>query len=109
MPVMLIVKCQIKVRCGDVHQIDTPTSSGIQSMTFVNESGMYDVIIRSDSENAKPFRKWITSDVLPAIRKTGGYIVNKKEDTPEIIIIMARAVLLAQASIDKLKSDNIEK
>lgn len=76
-------------------------------VTYVTESGMYDVIIRSDSVKAKPFRNWVTSDVLPAIRKTGGYIVTKEEDTPEII--MARAVLFAQAPIDKLKSDNIEK
>ncbi len=38
----------------DVRLMDTPTSSGIQSMTFINESGLYDVILRSDSENAKP-------------------------------------------------------
>lgn len=41
-----------------------------QQATFVTESGLYDVIIRSDSEMAKPFRKWITSEVLPSIRKT---------------------------------------
>lgn len=40
---------------------------------IVNESGMYAVILRSDKPQAKPFRKWVTSEVLPAIRKTGGY------------------------------------
>lgn len=40
---------------------------------FVNESGLYAVILRSDKPNAKKFRKWVTSEVLPAIRKTGAY------------------------------------
>lgn len=51
------------------------TKGGTQQATFVTEAGMYDVIIRSDSDRAKPFRKWITSEVLPSIRKTGGYSV----------------------------------
>lgn len=45
----------------------------IQNATFVTESGLYDVIIRSDSPKAKHFRRWITSDVLPSIRKNGMY------------------------------------
>lgn len=40
---------------------------------FINESGLYSVILRSDKPEAKPFRKWVTSEVLPAIRKTGRY------------------------------------
>ena len=45
-----------------------------QKMTFVNEAGMYEVVIRSDSPKAKSFRKWICSEVLPSIRKHGAYI-----------------------------------
>ena len=62
---------------------------------------MYDVIIRSDSENAKPFRKWVTSEVLPSIRKSGGYIAAKEDDTPEMI--MARAILVANDTITRQK------
>ena len=43
---------------------------------FVTESGLYAVIVRSDKPNAKKFRKWVTSEVLPTIRKTGGYVNN---------------------------------
>lgn len=57
----------------DVRLVDTPTIGGVQSITFVNESGLYNVILRSDSEKAKPFRKWVTSEVLPSIRKHGLY------------------------------------
>lgn len=46
-------------------------------MVCVNESGLYHVIIRSDKPIAKPFRKWITADVLPTMRKTGGYVANE--------------------------------
>lgn len=44
-------------------------------MVFINESGLYSVILRSDKPQAKPFRKWVTGEVLPAIRKTGSYSV----------------------------------
>lgn len=70
-----------------------------QNAIFVTEAGMYDVIIRSDSNRAKPFRKWITSEVLPSIRKTGGYIATTEEDSPEEI--MAKALLVAQATIKR--------
>lgn len=43
---------------------------------FITESGLYAVIVRSDKPNARKFRKWVTSDVLPTIRKTGGYVNN---------------------------------
>ena len=50
-----------------VSQIDT--LGGIQNMQIINESGLYNVILRSDKAEAKPFRKWVTSEVLPSIRK----------------------------------------
>lgn len=46
---------------------------GLQDMQYVNEPGLYDTIIRSNSEKAKPFRRWITHEVLPSIRKQGYY------------------------------------
>jgi len=50
-----------------------PTPGGPQEMTVINESGLYAVILRSDKAEARPFRKWVTSEVLPSIRKTGHY------------------------------------
>ena len=47
---------------------------------FTNESGLYTVILRSDKPNAKPFRKWVTSDILPSIRKTGMYLTDNVFD-----------------------------
>ena len=89
----------------DVRLVDTIDSMGrTQHVNFVTESGLYDVIIRSDSEQAKPFRKWVTSEVLPSIRKTGGYIAAKPDDTPEEI--MAKALLIAQDTM-KRQSEKI--
>ena len=68
-------------------------------MNFVNEDGLYDVILDSRKKEAKAFRKWVTSEVLPSIRKTGGYMVAKQEDTPEEI--MARALVVAQSTLDR--------
>ena len=59
------------------NQITTP--GGEQEMTVINESGLYNVILRSDKPEAKPFRKWVTSEVLPSIRKHGAYM------TPETL------------------------
>lgn len=55
----------------DVIQIDT--LGGKQNTTIINESGLYSAILRSDKPEAKRFKKWITSEVLPSIRKTGSY------------------------------------
>lgn len=49
------------------------TPGGMQETWIVNESGLYHVILRSDKPEATPFRRWVTNDVLPAIRKTGSY------------------------------------
>lgn len=48
-----------------------------REMTAVSESGLYAVVLRSDKPQAKPFRKWVTSEILPTIRKTGGYVADE--------------------------------
>lgn len=60
-----------------IGQIDT--LGGKQKISIINESGLYNVILRSDKPEAKPFRKWVTSEVLPSIRKHGAYM------TPETL------------------------
>lgn len=54
------------------------TLGGTQQMTIINESGLYAVVLRSDKPQAKPFRKWVTSEVLPSIRKHGSYSVQSQ-------------------------------
>ena len=64
-----------------VGQIYTP--GGKQEMTVISESGLYNVILRSDKPEAKPFRKWVTAEVLPSIRKTGSYSVSEADNAVE--------------------------
>lgn len=70
---------------------------------FTNESGLYALIVRSDKKEAKPFRKWITSEVIPAIRKTGMYITNNLWEE-----IMNNPSKLGEAFIEfgKVKKEN---
>lgn len=73
------------------------TAGGIQQALFVNEDGLYDVILDSRKPEAKAFRKWVTSEVLPSIRKTGGYIATVPEMSDAEI--MAKAMIVAQNTI----------
>lgn len=68
-----------------------------QEAIFVNEPNLYRVIMRSDKPQAEAFQDWVCGEVLPSIRKTGGYIATKEDDTPEEI--MARALVVAQETI----------
>lgn len=64
----------------EVGQTEVTDSMGRKQSTYIiNESGLYSVILRSDKPEAKPFRKWVTSEVLPSIRKHGAYM------TPETL------------------------
>mgnify|MGYP002798849941 CR=1 FL=1 len=74
------------------------TVNGTMGM-LISESGLYNLVIRSKLPSAKRFRRWITSEVLPAIRKNGGYIMT----TPDMsdMEIMARGMLVAQKTIEE--------
>lgn len=69
-----------------------------QNPTVINESGMYSLILSSKLPTAKRFKHWVTHEVLPTIRKTGGYLPVSETDSDEDIL--AKAVLIAQKTID---------
>lgn len=77
------------------------TLGGNQVVSTVTEPGFYKLVMRSRKPEAKAFQRWVTHEVLPALRRDGGYMV-ARDETPEQT--MARAVLLAQATIDRQKS-----
>lgn len=74
------------------------TPGGKQKMTIINESGMYALVFSSHLPDAKKFRRWVTSEVLPSIRKTGGYIPTDGADDKEIL---ARGYLIAMRTIEE--------
>ena len=63
-----------RVDPGDRGVAKMETPSGAQEMTIINESGLYSLILSSKLPKAKEFKRWVTAEVLPAIRKTGGYV-----------------------------------
>lgn len=68
-----------------------------RGLTIINESGLYSLILSSKMPNAKKFKHWVTAEVLPTIRKTGGYIAGSEKMSDAEL--MAKAVLVAQATI----------
>lgn len=82
-----------------VAKMETP--SGIQEMTIINESGLYSLILSSKLPKAKAFKRWVTSEVLPAIRRTGGYIPTTPQMSEQEI--MAKAVQISMATIAQQK------
>ncbi len=75
------------------------TNGGNQQMIFIDEPNLYRCIFQSRKTEAEQFQNWVFEEVLPSIRKTGGYIATTNEDTPELI--MAKALQVAQATITK--------
>lgn len=81
------VSKKVDIEDRGVAKMETP--SGIQNMTIINESGLYSLILSSKLPNAKQFKRWVTSEVLPQIHKTGGYIPITNEDDEKSILIKA--------------------
>lgn len=87
-----------------VRPVDTP--SGNQNMTIINESGLYSLIFGSKLESAKKFKKWVTSEVLPSIRKTGAYGQKRLPMTiPEQIQIIAQGYGELHEEVQTIKKD----
>lgn len=76
-----------------------------QETWIINESGLYSLIMGSKLPSAKKFKRWVTSEVLPAIRKTGGYIVGEENMNEDELILKAMNVL--NAKVENLKQRNI--
>ena len=77
------------------------TPGGEQQMAVITEPGLYSAILGSRVPEAKAFKRWVTHEVLPALRRDGGYMV-ARDETPEET--MARALLLAQGTMERQKS-----
>lgn len=93
-----------KKRLNDrgISSINTPTynqygTQVMQEMVYISEQNLYKVIMRSDKPQAEPFQDWVCGEVLPTIRKTGGYIATAPEMSDAEIL--AKAVLVAQTTI----------
>ena len=87
-------KDAVSAHCKGAVKRRLPTNSGEQEITFIPESDLYRLIFSSKLPNAEKFTDWVTSEVLPSIRKNGGYIAGQEELSPQEL--MAKALLMAQ-------------
>lgn len=78
------------------------TAGQMREQTIINESGLYSLIISSKLPQAKQFKRWVTSEVLPSIRKHGGYINGQENMTDEELL--SKALLMAQSKIEERNS-----
>jgi prophage antirepressor-like protein len=85
------------LKYGEIPYLEIPP----RGLQIIPESDLYRLIMRSNMFEAEMFQAWVTEEVLPEIRQTGGYIQAEDGDTDEMI--MARAVLAAQRTIERLK------
>lgn len=90
-------KDAISAHCKGAVKHRLPTSSGEQDMTFIPESDLYRLVFGSKLPTAEKFTDWVTSEVLPSIRKNGGYIAGQEQLTPEEL--MAKALLVANKTL----------
>lgn len=78
----------------------------VQQMVVLNESGLYDMIFESHLPKAREFRHWVTSDVLPTLRKTGQYVIEQKQDSYMISDPVKRARRWAEEQEEKQMLEN---
>ncbi len=86
-----------------VAKIETP--SGIQEMTIINESGLYSLIFSSQLPSAKKFKRWVTSEVLPAIRKTGSYSVGQEALSSQALEAISKRLGQVEKNITKIERE----
>lgn len=105
-------KVKERLNAKGVHTIHTLTTGGTQELLFVNESNFYKTVFQSRKENAERFTDWVTSEVLPSIRKTGGYQQTPPLTTAEQIQLIAKGcveleqqVATLGAEVTELKTD----
>ena len=88
--------------CKGVVKRDTPTSSGIRSMSYINEGDLYRLIMKSKLPSAEKFESWVMDEVLPTIRKTGSY--QKPLTTVEQIQVIATGFLDHEERLNRLEN-----
>lgn len=78
---------------------------GNPNQTIINESGLYSLVLSSKLPSAKEFKRWVTSEVLPTLRKTGSYTIHKEVDKEELAV-RAQEARVASANLLKALADN---
>lgn len=89
----------VNTHCKGVSKMEAPTNGGIQELLFIPEGDLYRLIVSSKLPTAEKFEHWVFDEVLPSIRKHGGYISGQAEMSPEEL--MAKALQVAQKTLEE--------
>lgn len=89
----------IRTHCKGVSEMDIPSNGGIQRMKVIPEGDIYRLIVRSKLPSAEKFERWVFDEVIPSIRKNGGYIAGQENLSDAEL--MAKAILVAQRTIEE--------
>ena len=95
----------LREHCKGVSEILTPTAGGRQNMKYITEADVYRLVMRSKLPEAEQFQDWVCEEVLPRIRKTGGYIPVREEESAETIL--SKALLIMERTV-KLQREELE-
>lgn len=96
----------ISDHCKGVTKRYTLTSGGKQEINVIYEADLYRLIFKSKLPAAERFEKWVMNEVLPSIRRDGAYVMAQPDESPEII--MARGLIAAQATIERMKQEQAQ-
>lgn len=100
----------IRTHCKGVSEMDIPTNGGVQTMKMITEGDIYRLVIKSQLPQAEKFESWVFDNVLPSIRKNGGYIAGQESLSDDELL--AKALMVAQNKIaerDRIISEKQER
>lgn len=89
----------VRTHCKGVSEMDIPTNGGVQTVKVITEGDIYRLVVKSQLPQAEKFESWIFDEVLPSIRKNGGYIVGQESLSDEELL--SKALMVAQRKIEE--------
>ena len=89
----------VRTHCKGVSEMDIPTNGGVQTVKVITEGDIYRLVVKSQLPQAEKFESWIFDEVLPSIRKNGGYIAGQENLSDEELL--SKALMVAQKKIEE--------
>lgn len=107
-PAKVVDAIKAEFELGELNSYSFDTGYGIKDFTMITEPQLYFLLMRSDKPKAKPFRQWVTSEVLPSIRKTGGYNVSNVPALPKNYKEALQHLIVQVEKNEKLQEENLK-
>ena len=107
-PAKVVDAIKSEFELGELNSYSFNTGYGIKDFTMITEPQLYFLLMRSDKPKAKPFRQWITSEVLPSIRKTGSYTASNVPALPQTYKEALQHLIVQVEKNEKLQEENLK-